>query len=376
MEPTPTPTSSNNGPPGEIVRLATAVKAFYERYVAFHSEHRNAQAGCMALFTFYTHVYDEFRFAPMILVTAPTSEAGKSRLFDVAELLVRAPYVVVDPSGPALRNIINMLHPTLMIDETDLLTKSPDLKVILNAGVEKGRSITRATRGGGVDTYDPFSPKMFAGIYGEAPPLKGATLSRCIQIGLRRRNPVTEPIADFNKNDAELESLEIVSEVKRWSLLVSKEELRKARPEMPAELTDRQRDAWLPLIVIADLISELWGAAARTWAVELSRAVPVTPDIMVQVLRDVHQVLAAYDGTRVTSRVLADLRNALEDREFDGDLNAIELGKRLARFGIHPTKWNISGGRKGKQERGFIFRRGDAFTAEFKDAFERYGITA
>lgn len=124
------------------MQLATAIKAFYERYVAFHSEHHLAQAGCMALYTFYTYVYDEFRFAPMILVTAPTSEAGKSRLFDVAELLVRSPYVVVDPSGPALRNIINMLHPTLMVDETDLLTKSPDLKVILNAGVEKGRVIT------------------------------------------------------------------------------------------------------------------------------------------------------------------------------------------------------------------------------------------
>lgn len=217
---------------------------------------------------------------------------------------------------------------------------------------------------------------MFAGIYGEAPPLKGATLSRCIQISLRRRNPVTEHIADFNKNDAELESLELASAVKRWSLQTSREMLRKARPEMPPQLTDRQRDAWLPLVVIADLISESWGQAARQWAVELSRAIPVIPDAMVQILRDVYQVLADYDGTRITSRVLADFRNGLQDRQFDGDLNAIEVGKRLARFGIHPTKWNVSGGKKGTQERGFVFRRSNGkFTPEFRDAFERYGIT-
>jgi hypothetical protein len=73
-------------------------------------------------------VYDEFAFAPILLITKPTSEAGASRLMDVAELLVRQAYVVVDPSGPAMRNAIELFRPTLIVDEIDLLRKSPDLR--------------------------------------------------------------------------------------------------------------------------------------------------------------------------------------------------------------------------------------------------------
>lgn len=358
----------------DIVTLAVGVKEFYRKYVAFHSAHDVAQSGCMTLFTFYTYVYDEFRFAPILLVTAPTSEAGKTRLFDVAELLVRQPYNVVDPSGPGLRNVIDLLHPTLMVDEVDLLRKSRDLRAIFNAGVEQGHKIIRATHNGGVIEYDPFGPKMLAGIYGEEPPLKGPTLSRCIQIGLRRRYDGKEEIADFDKTDAEVESLPIARALKRWSLLASHDVLRKARPELPGELTDRQRDAWRPLIVIADLIGAKWAQAARQWAVEQSRAVPVTPDRMVQVLHDVIRVLASpeHAGDRViTTKVLAAARNALPDREYDEDLSPIGLAKRLARFEIRPTRYYAGT----TQVRGFRIRDGSGtFAPEWADAIGRYRL--
>ena len=164
-----------------MAEIVTAIRELYRKYVAFHSDHAQAQSGTMALYTLYTHVYDDFEFAPIVLVTAPTSEAGKSRLFDTAELVVRNPEIVVDPSGPSIRNLIDATHPTLMVDEADLLTQNKDMKVIFNAGVEKGRKITRAAGRNGIVSYDPFGTKMLAGIYGENPPLKGATLSRCIQ---------------------------------------------------------------------------------------------------------------------------------------------------------------------------------------------------
>lgn len=364
--------------PADIVKLVTAIKAAYEKYVAFHSDYAVAQAGTMALFTLYTWVYDDFRFAPIILVTAPTSEAGKSRLFDAAELLVRQPFVVVDPSGPSLRNVIDALHPTVMVDEADLLRQSKDLRAILNSGVEQGKYITRAAGRHGIIMYDPFGPKMLAGIYGENPPLKGSTLSRCIQIQLRRRYDQREDIADFDKTDAEVEVVPIVAAIRTWSLLTNHDELRRARPVMPAALTDRQRDAWRPLIVIADMISEEWGAAARAWAAELSAAIPVTPDVMVQVLRDVYRVLGSDEqqsNRRIKSTVLAAARNALPDREYDDDLSPIQLGKRLGRFAIKPAKYYDGEGSARAQVRGYVFRNPSGeWVPEWADAIGRYRL--
>jgi Protein of unknown function (DUF3631) len=369
-----TPGEEEHGEIPELAKTATAAKATFEKYVAFHSDHAIAQAGTLALYTLYTWIYDDFRFAPILLVTAPTSESGKSRLFDVAELLVRQPYVVVDPSGPSLRNIIDAEHPTIMIDEADLLKTRKDLRAILNAGVEKGRFITRATGRGGYVSYDPFGPKMLAGIYGEVPPLKGATLSRCIQIELRRRYDEREEIADFDKTDAEREVNDLAGNIKRWSLFTDHDELKSARPEMPAELTDRQRDAWRPLVVIGDRISPEWGKAARAWAVELSRAVPVTPDLMVQVMKDVYRVLVseAYaDAQQIKTATLARARDQLTDREYDEDLSPIQLAKRLARFGIKPIKYYEGKG----QVRGFRVRnQSGEWTAQWADAIGRYRL--
>lgn len=264
-----------------------------------------------------------------------------------------------------------------MIDEADLLKHSNDLRVVLNSGVEKGRLITRANgRQGGIVTYDPFGPKMLAGIYGESPPLKGATLSRCIQIGLRRRYDLEEEIADFDKTDARVEAVAIKAAIETWALLTDHDALSRARPQMPSELTDRQRDAWRPLVVIADLIGDSWGVSARRWAVELSRAVPVTPDLMVQLLRDAYRVMAGHGGRRIRTTDLAAARNALPDREYDDDLSPIQLAKRLVRFHIKPGKWyDDSPAGKRSQVRGFVFRtRAGEWQPEWKDAIGRYRL--
>ena len=39
----------------DIVVLAMLVRQFYRKYVAFHSDHDVAQAGCLTLYTFYTY---------------------------------------------------------------------------------------------------------------------------------------------------------------------------------------------------------------------------------------------------------------------------------------------------------------------------------
>ena len=216
---------------------------------------------------------------------------------------------------------------------------------------------------------------MLAGIYGEEPPLKGSTLSRCIQIGLRRRYDQKEVVADFEADEAEAQAVPIAHALRRWALLTSHDGLRKARPVLPSELTDRQRDAWRPLVVVADLIGAAWGHTARRWAVELSQAITVTPDPMIQLLSDVYRVLVNPEhgsARTITTARLAAARNALPDREHEEDLAPIQLAKRLARFHLVPERYYECG----HQVRGFRVRndRGE-FLPAWRDVIGRYRLS-
>jgi hypothetical protein len=74
------------------------------------------------------------------------------------------------------------------------------------------------------------------------------------------------------------------------------------------------------------MIGESWGQAARQWAVELSQAIPITPDPMIQLLKDCYRVLVSpghADDRVIASAILAIERNALLDREYDQEVSAL-----------------------------------------------------
>jgi hypothetical protein len=91
-----------------------------------------------------------------------------------------------------------------------------------------------------------------------------------------------------------------------------------------------------------------------------------------RILADVRRVLDAYQGDRITTRLLAGLRNDLPGRAFDADLNAQALSKRLGRLGVRPepVPWR-EGGRTSKSVRGYRIRFGARYTRQWADAFQR-----
>jgi hypothetical protein len=362
------------GATGETVQaLAVATRQAYRHYVQFHSDYEQAESGTLTLWTMHTHCFDitgnaPCDITPYILVTAPTSEAGKSRIFDVARLLVRQPLVVVGPTPAALFYNIDLWHPTLMIDEADMLRQSKQLQEVLNAGFQPGTPILRRNA-----TYNVFCPKIFTGITHENPPLTDATLTRCIQIPMRRKAR-DEPLARFHRNQAAREMAPIHGGLAEWAL-AARDRLEDADPKMPEGLSDRQEDMWAPLFAIADSIGTAWGEAAREWAVTLTRAIPKNPDPAVQILADVKKILDGWPGNRIPTADLARARNALEGRDYDEDLSPNRLSKRLGGFGLHPDKSPFRmAGKASPTQRGFTFRRGDQYLPAWADAFQRYGV--
>jgi hypothetical protein len=316
----------------------------------------------------HTYVFDAADATPYIMVTAPTSAAGKSRIFDVARCLVHHPYVAVDPTPAAMFHAIDEEHPTVLLDEADMLRGDKQLQAVLNAGFQPGTPVRRSKK-----SFDVFCPKAFSGITHEKPPITEATLSRCIQIPMRRKAP-NEIIGRFHRRQAERDTALVREALVVWSHDV-REALERANPKMPTGLTDRQEDAWSSLFAIADSLGGPWPADTRRWAVNLSRAIPADPDPAVQILRDCKRVLDTFTGSRIYTAKLAAMRDALENREYDEDLPAARLAKRLGGFGIRPdpSPWR-EGGKSSPGARGFVVRQGAAYTRPWADAFHRYEV--
>lgn len=364
------------------LELAGLVREQYARYVAFHSDVYDAEADALTLWTMHTHVLGAADTTPYIYVTAPTPEAGKSRIIDVAQLLVATPHVVVDPTPASLFRLIDAEHPTVFIDEADELHTNKPLRALMNAGYRRGGYVPRS-RGSYMVKYDVYCPKLVAGIKGRRLPLKGATLSRCIEVPMRTRlTDGREPIEEFHEKDARRATEGLARSLAEWGAeAIAAGDLAEARPPLPGWLSDRQRDGWQPLAAIADRIGGDWDVRARAAAHALRPA--RRPDEGTQLIADLYSAWEwlqdfyatngkPLEGTtadwgevdRAWTQTLIFVMQGLEDRQYEGHLTPRLLAGWLGRFDVRPAKSPFHCGGRAKK-RGYE-------RAAFADAFDRY----
>jgi hypothetical protein len=123
-------------------------------------------------------------------------------------------------------------------------------------------------------------------------------------------------------------------------------------PSLPAEVTknDRYAHNWRPLIAIADAASLEWGAEARAAAVAL-RDEYRDENLLVTLLRHLHDIFAAGTSDRLLSKNLCEALIAMEDAPY-GEWRGVlgnapprpitqaQLAAALRPFGIRPrTIW-------------------------------------
>jgi hypothetical protein len=200
---------------------------------------------------------------------------------------------------------------------------------------------------------------------------------RCLPIRLRRRRR-GETIEPFRRRDAlpKLATLrERIAAVVDGSRI---EVLAAARPDVPAELEDRQADLWEPLLAIADEAGGDWPRRARSAAVAIHADGAVASETEgVAMLRDCARIFVeagvAKLPTRELGRRLVDLDDAsgpwAEDwSRLVSDANWKAIGWRIRRllrpFGIESTKIRLPDGSTAQG-----YRVGD-----FVDPIERYAL--
>src|SRR5262245_4733905 len=170
--------------PIDGAKLLTMLSETFEDYVALPKE----AADTAALAAVMAHTAGAFDILPMIAITSPAKQCGKSTMLCVASGLAPRALWVNNATGPVLFRAIEKYRPTVFIDEGEAIGDDDALRQIINVShirtsayvlrnepVEDGYALRR---------YNVFCPKWIACI-GRLRP--DTAEDRSITIAMRRR---------------------------------------------------------------------------------------------------------------------------------------------------------------------------------------------
>ncbi|WP_246021470.1 DUF3631 domain-containing protein [Arthrobacter echini] len=332
----------------------------------------------LTLWTAHTHLAFETYSTPRLILDSSMPGSGKTTTLEHCSRLCFAPIQAASLSSPAL--LARMLHQgmrTILIDEVDrsLDPKKQgveDLIAILNSGYKRGatRPVLTPGKGGEWDVTEmsTFSPVAMAG---NAPHLPEDTRSRSIRVLLMPDLDGKVESSDWEEIEPEAEDLgarlaEAADQIR--------EEVRTARPPLPAGCVGRTKERWYPLKRVAAAAGGRWpGIADQLIERDIEEQQMDREDGMTNVppavvlLRDIHQVWPTGSTFVPTAELITELIHhnpAMwgQGSSFGRDLTVQRLGRMLVQaFKIHSA-------RQGDSKRGY-------HRAAFDVAFRRLRIT-
>jgi putative DNA primase/helicase len=315
--------------PIEGAELLTALARAVDDYVIMEAHQRDA----VVLWVVFTHAHDFFVFAPLLIILSPTKRCGKTRLQEVLARLAPRPQTMSGVSAAALARLIEEHRPTILIDEFDAVAKSSgemaeSLRGLLNSSFNRSGACVLKTvplAGGGweVRKFSTWAPVCVAGL-GQVP---DTVVDRSVVLRLERKLH-TQTVKRLRTRDGG-ELHDFMRKIARF-VADNERRLRYDQPDVPKELNDRARDAWEPLIAIADIAGGDWPERARNAATTLAgihEAEAVEGDVRQTLLADIHEIFACdfpkdhpdhkdrYGPRLATKRLLEEL-HGLEERSW------------------------------------------------------------
>ena len=324
---------------GDAAKLLDDVYAFLGRFVAYPSDAAHA---AHTLWVAHTHLMDAWDSTPRIAFLSPEPGSGKTRALEVTELLVPRPVEAVNVTPAYLFRKVDdpAGRPTILFDEVDTLfgpraKDNEEIRGLLNAGHRKGAVAGRCVVKGKVvatEEIPAYCAVALAGL-GDLP---DTLLSRSVVVRMRKRAP-GEHVEPYRRRDQRDRGHELRDALAGWACTVLGSAMH-ARPEMPAEITDRNADVWEALLAVADLAGGEWPDRARVAAVaHVADLYAATPSSLgVRLLTDLWLVFGDEDAVS-TEEILAAL-NAMEEAPWSDlrgrPLDARGLANRLSRYGV------------------------------------------
>jgi hypothetical protein len=219
----------------------------------------------VALWVVASHAFDIERIFPRLLIKAPDANCGKSTLKDVVAALVTKACTADNATAAALFRLIELQHPTLLLDECDTFLKdNEDLRGIVNSGFQKGGNVLR-TVGENFEAraFETFAPMVLTTIGSLARTIESRSLT--IQMKRKRAGEQVERLTGTKEHSLKNTLARKIARFVQDNRMA----LTQSKPPMPKSLVNRDGDNWLFLFSIADVAGGEWSRLARQAAIEL-----------------------------------------------------------------------------------------------------------
>ena len=331
------------------------------RIMAFPSAH---EVKAVVLYILHTHLIDSANCSPILFISSPEKRCGKSTLLSVLQRLVKRPLVASNITPAALYRSIEKWTPTFILDEADTFMRdNEEIRGVINSGHSRDMAYVIRCVG---DNHDPkpfntWCPKIIAGI-GHLP---DTNEDRSIIICLRRKldNEIKDTKNDIPKGKFE----ELLQKCVRFAE-DNIEHMETINPMVPDTLNDRAADNWIPLLSIAELISEKCRQAAADAAIHLCDAKYEPISVGVELLQDIRTIFVEKRLEHIgTSELLEALCSDAEAPWITYNrgkpLSARQLANRIKDFGIKSK--DIRFPSYNKTLKGYS-------QSDFSEAFSRY----
>ena len=247
--------------PDEVLKL-------FEDYVVAPAE---GMLAAVILWAMHTAEFERWTYTPRCYIRAPAHESGKTRLSGLIRHLVPNSQMLLRSSGPGLFRKIDQLNASGLlfvpfIDEIDgIFHGEKDEEVALRAIFNNNETalpqeilLAHETTVKGAKkieakSFYALAPMLFSGL----DVLPATMQSRAISIDVFRATPKVRTI-DVEKVQ------KAASRLRRWVIDNAEDfDAEPEMPEMPRELSPRERDTWTPLVSIAKTIGGQWPELVR-----------------------------------------------------------------------------------------------------------------
>ena len=330
---------------GDLAGLLQRTADYFRRYVVV-DDHVPPVVACWVAMTYVAHLAQS---CPYCHWYSPEPGSGKSLALEVTESVAHCPVMADGISPSALFRLIDMLKPSLtfLLDEVDAIfagkpsESSEMLRAVLNAGYRQGRAVWRNTGPQHKPTrFSVYGPKMTAGLAR----LPASLEHRSIPIPMKPALH-TEAREDFeyDDDDRRAEADGIRAAFAAWAEQAEHDFTDRARkPGRLDDLDARRNEIVRPLLRIADLAGSRWPDDVRAGLVTLLVGEDVAEaSAGRKLLADIRSAFDRFPPTdRLSVQELADRLNMDDEAGYkhwnEGDgIRTRELGRKLARYGIH-----------------------------------------
>jgi putative DNA primase/helicase len=87
------------------------------------------------LWVTFTWMHEAAVYSPILVVSSPEAECGKTTLLALIGFMVPRGITIVEASTSVIYRMIERWRPTLIVDEADSVFKNnPELRAIINSG--------------------------------------------------------------------------------------------------------------------------------------------------------------------------------------------------------------------------------------------------